>query len=55
LQAGIKGDYLQIALDSNAASLYLKYLPVEKLYGGDKGFDCFKPNSKYLLLDCGGL
>ncbi|XP_069129616.1 heat shock 70 kDa protein 12A-like isoform X1 [Argopecten irradians] len=53
-QAGIKGDQLTIALEPEAASLYCKHLPVEKMGGSEQGFTCFSNGSKYLVLDAGG-
>ncbi|XP_060065858.1 heat shock 70 kDa protein 12A-like isoform X1 [Ylistrum balloti] len=53
-EAGIKGDQLKIALEPEAASLYCKNLPVEKLGGSGQGFTCFSKGSKYLVLDAGG-
>ncbi|XP_053378885.1 heat shock 70 kDa protein 12B-like [Mercenaria mercenaria] len=51
--AGIKRSKLMIALEPEAASLYCRYLPVQK---GDA--DCslasFKPGTKYIVLDAGG-
>ena len=56
-QAGIKEDQLLIALEPEAASLYCKHLPVERLQsdGGAQGFATFAKGSKYLVLDCGGI
>ncbi|XP_033742410.1 heat shock 70 kDa protein 12A-like isoform X1 [Pecten maximus] len=53
-EAGIKGDQLTIALEPEAASLYCKCLPVEKMCGSEQGFTCFSKGSKYLVLDAGG-
>lgn len=46
-----------IALEPEAASLYCKHLPVERLQsdGGAQGFATFAKGSKYLVLDCGGI
>ncbi|XP_021355916.1 heat shock 70 kDa protein 12A-like isoform X2 [Mizuhopecten yessoensis] len=52
--AGIKSDQLTIALEPEAASLYCKHLPVEKMGGSEQGFTCFSKGSKYLVLDAGG-
>ena len=52
-QAGIHNDNLSLALEPEAASLFCKYLPVERITGGD-GISCFKPGSRYLVLDAGG-
>lgn len=53
-QAGIPSNQIIIALEPEAASIYCKHLPVEKLKGGD-AIDVFQPGSKYLVLDAGGL
>ncbi|XP_062609968.1 heat shock 70 kDa protein 12B-like, partial [Saccostrea cucullata] len=54
--AGIPRDQLLITLEPEAASLYCKQLPIEKLKseGGVQGFGVFSTGSKYLVLDCGG-
>jgi hypothetical protein len=51
IQAGIDGDNLIIALEPEAASMFCKYMPVEK---GTDSLQTFKPGSKYIILDCGG-
>lgn len=43
-----------IALEPEAASLFCKYLPIEKLQGSEGGIGAFKPGSRYLVLDAGG-
>ena len=44
-----------IALEPEAASLYCKYLPMEKLEGSDgPGLGAFSPGCRYLVLDAGG-
>lgn len=55
-KAGIAREQLLIALEPEAASLYCKHLPVERLQaeGGAQGFVAFSKGSKYLVLDCGG-
>ncbi|XP_060064371.1 heat shock 70 kDa protein 12B-like [Ylistrum balloti] len=50
--AGIKGDHLMIALEPEAASLYCKYIPIERK--GEGGMKTFTSGSKYLVLDGGG-
>ncbi|XP_069131205.1 heat shock 70 kDa protein 12B-like [Argopecten irradians] len=50
--AGIKGDHLKIALEPEAASLYCKYLPLERK--GEGGMKAFTSRSKYVVLDAGG-
>ena len=42
-----------IALEPEAASIYCKHLPVEKLKGSNS-ISAFQPGSKYLVLDAGG-
>ncbi|XP_069110217.1 heat shock 70 kDa protein 12B-like, partial [Argopecten irradians] len=51
--AGIDGNRLKIALEPEAASLYCKYLPVERK-GGEGGMKGFTSGSKYVVLDAGG-
>lgn len=53
-QAGISRNQLMIALEPEAASLFCKYLPIEKLQGSEGGISAFKPGSRYLVLDAGG-
>ncbi|XP_062619948.1 heat shock 70 kDa protein 12A-like [Saccostrea cucullata] len=53
-QAGIDRDKLRIALEPEAASIWCKHLPVEKLQGSDNRIDSFQVGSKYLVLDAGG-
>ena len=53
LQAGIDGSNLSLALEPEAASLFCKFLPTEKI-GGGSGVSCFRPGSKYIVLDAGG-
>ena len=53
LQAGIPAYQLMIALEPEAASIYCKHLPVEKLEGSNS-ICAFQPGSKYLVLDAGG-
>ncbi|XP_060064370.1 heat shock 70 kDa protein 12B-like [Ylistrum balloti] len=52
VEAGIKGDHLMIALEPEAASLYCKYIPIERK--GEGGMKTFTSGSKYLVLDGGG-
>ena len=55
IQAGIHPDQLMIALEPEAASLYCKYLPLEKFEESDgPGLDAFSPGWRYLVLDAGG-
>lgn len=50
-------DMLTIALEPEAAALYVKHLPLERNVDGKKGdaFQTFSPGSKYIILDAGGL
>ncbi|XP_021373556.1 heat shock 70 kDa protein 12B-like [Mizuhopecten yessoensis] len=50
--AGIQWNHLLIALEPEAASLYCKYLPLERK--GEGGLKTFTAGSKYLVLDAGG-
>lgn len=52
-KAGIHNDNLSLALEPEAASLFCKYLPVERVSGG-AGISCFCSGSKYLVVDAGG-
>ncbi|XP_045202781.2 heat shock 70 kDa protein 12B-like [Mercenaria mercenaria] len=55
VMAGIPGEHLILALEPEAASMFCKYLPVERMSGSsDKTITCFKTKSKYLVLDAGG-
>lgn len=55
VKAGIPGHNLVLALEPEAASMFCKYLPVEKLSGSNtKKITCFQLKSKYLVLDAGG-
>ena len=53
MKAGIPSNDLSIALEPEAASLFCKHLPVEKLPDA-KGIGVFRPGAKYMVLDCGG-
>ncbi|XP_060551251.1 heat shock 70 kDa protein 12B-like [Ruditapes philippinarum] len=52
-QVGIQGSKLKIALEPEAASLYCRYLPVQKGHE-DKSLASFEPGTKYIVLDAGG-
>ncbi|KAL3880726.1 hypothetical protein ACJMK2_032943 [Sinanodonta woodiana] len=53
--AGINGDQLMIALEPEAASMFCKHLPVDRISGApDTGISVFSPGTKYLVLDAGG-
>ena len=57
LQAGIDSDKLTIALEPEAAAIYVKHLPVERRLDGEAGdvFKTFAPGSKYIVVDAGGM
>lgn len=48
---------LTIALEPEAAALYVKHLPVERRVDSIEGgvFQTFSPGSKYIVVDAGGL
>ncbi|XP_052794101.1 heat shock 70 kDa protein 12B-like [Mya arenaria] len=55
VKAGIEGHRLSLALEPEAASMFCKHLPVARYEGkGQREISCFKPGSKYLVLDAGG-
>lgn len=52
-------DRLSIALEPEAAALYCRFLPVEKLTGSSQGEEIsqlktFSPGAQYLIVDLGG-
>ena len=57
-QGGIKNEHLSVALEPEAASLYCRLLPVQKMAkgatGGASSLSAFKPGAKYMILDAGG-
>lgn len=54
-KAGIRHESLVLALEPEAASMFCKYLPVERmLESSEKKITCFQPNARYLVLDAGG-
>lgn len=55
-KAGIDSDMLTIALEPEAAALYVKHIPVEKRVEGKEGdvLKTFAPGSKYIVVDAGG-
>lgn len=55
-QAGIDTEMLTIALEPEAAALYVKHLPVQRRVDGKEGdvFQTFSPGSKYIVVDAGG-
>ncbi|KAK3603243.1 hypothetical protein CHS0354_007574 [Potamilus streckersoni] len=54
--AGIRNEYLRIALEPEVASLLCIYLPVKTfaISGSQSTFQTFKKGSKYMVLDAGG-
>ena len=56
LQAGIPGSQLMLALEPEAASIFCKHIPSERMVTGGKScLDAFSPGTKYLILDAGGM
>lgn len=56
LQAGIDNSMLTIALEPEAAALFVKHLPVDKRVDGEVGnmLKTFDPGSRYIVVDAGG-
>lgn len=56
IEAGIDSRMLTIALEPEAAALYVKHLPVEKRICENEceDFETFAPGSKYIVVDVGG-
>lgn len=56
IKAGIDPGMLTIALEPEAAALYVKHLPVEKRLDTNKEMvlQAFAPGSKYIVVDAGG-
>uniref|UniRef100_K1QN76 Heat shock 70 kDa protein 12A n=1 Tax=Magallana gigas TaxID=29159 RepID=K1QN76_MAGGI len=56
MEAGIDSDMLTIALEPEAAALYVKHLPVERRVCEDEceDYGTFAPGSKYIVVDVGG-
>nr|XP_022297580.1 heat shock 70 kDa protein 12A-like [Crassostrea virginica] len=54
--AGIDSNMLTIALEPEAAAVYVKHLPVDKRLDGEGGdlLRTFAPGSKYIVVDAGG-
>lgn len=48
---------LTIALEPEAAAMYVKHIPLERSVDGKKGdvFQTFSSGSKYIVVDAGGL
>jgi hypothetical protein len=57
LQAGIEGRNLTLALEPEAASLFCRYSPTFQSNGQENThvFDVFKPETKYMVVDLGGM
>ena len=57
LQAGIDSNMLTIALEPEAAAIYVKHLPVDRRLDGEGGdlFRTFAPGYKYIVVDAGGM
>ncbi|KAL5012116.1 hypothetical protein ScPMuIL_010667 [Solemya velum] len=54
-KAGLTNDQLTVALEPEAASLYCKTLPIERVVGIDNmSLDVFTTGTKYMVLDAGG-
>ncbi|XP_063415149.1 heat shock 70 kDa protein 12B-like [Mytilus trossulus] len=55
VEGGIPNSQLMLALEPEAASIYCKHLPTERLdSGGKSALGAFSPGTKYLILDAGG-
>nr|XP_022298993.1 heat shock 70 kDa protein 12A-like isoform X1 [Crassostrea virginica] len=56
VEAGIDTDILTIALESEAAALFVKHLSIDRQLDGKGGdlFRTFVPGSKYIVVDAGG-
>lgn len=50
-QAGLPNKMLRIALEPEAASVYVQFLPIEKQ---GHGFAMTKTGTKYMVVDIGG-
>ena len=48
---------LTIALEPEAAAIFVKHLPVDRRFDGEGGdlFKTFAPGSKYIVVDAGGM
>lgn len=49
------GSDLIIALEPEAASMFCKKVPLDKLSGPKSEFQIFSPGNQYLILDAGGM
>lgn len=54
IKAGIRSEYLIIALEPEAASMFCKKIPLVKLSDPKSEFQIFSPGNQYLILDAGG-
>ncbi|KAH3890513.1 heat shock 70 kDa protein 12A-like [Dreissena polymorpha] len=56
VEAGIATENLSLALEPEAAALYCRYLPMEKVVdsAGKASIESFAPGKRYLVLDAGG-
>ncbi|VDI64149.1 Hypothetical predicted protein, partial [Mytilus galloprovincialis] len=55
VKGGIPNSQLMLALEPEAASIYCKHIPSERMVcGGKSTLDAFSPGTKYLILDAGG-
>nr|XP_022296996.1 heat shock 70 kDa protein 12A-like [Crassostrea virginica]XP_022296997.1 heat shock 70 kDa protein 12A-like [Crassostrea virginica] len=56
VEAGIDSNMLTIALEPEAAAIFVKHLPVDRRLDGEGGdlFKTFAPGSKYIVVDAGG-
>lgn len=55
IKASIRSEYLIIALEPEAASMYCKKIQLVKLSGTESEFQIFSPGNQYLILDAGGM
>lgn len=53
-QAGIDKKPIAIVLESEAAYIFCKELPVKKFEDGSNNIDVFSPGQRYLVLNAGG-
>lgn len=55
VKGGIPNSQLMLALEPEAASIYCKHIPSERMVSGGKSqLNAFSPDTKYLILDAGG-
>lgn len=53
-QAGIDKTRIAVVLESEAAYIFCKELPVEKFQDGSNNIDVFSPGQRYLVLNAEG-